>query len=140
VDATDVKAPAVDEAAASTARLQELVRRAQQGDRSVLPELREALDANPKLWQSYGDLALQAQAIWLDLIAGKDLALQECVLRKLEAMRADLAGPAPTPLEKLLVERVAACWLQTMYADALYAARWWRAGPRASGGRRSGRP
>jgi hypothetical protein len=101
--------------------LQELARRTQQGDRSVLPELRRALDRHPEVWQAYGDLAAQAQAAWLDLLSGPDMLLQESVERKLAALRADLAGPEPSPLERLLVERVVACWLQTMYADALYA-------------------
>jgi hypothetical protein len=103
------------------APLQELVQRAQQGDTTVLPELKEALDADASIWQTYGDLAFQARAAWLSMLAGKDLLLYESVERKLDELRAELAGPDPSPLEKLLVERVAACWLQTMYADALYA-------------------
>ncbi len=101
--------------------LRELVHRAQQGDHTALPELRRALDADPALWNEYGDLARQSEGAWLRLLAGKDLVLFECVQRKLGALRAELAGPEPSPLERLLVERVAACWLQTLYADAIYA-------------------
>ena len=43
-------------------RLQTLVKRAEQGDESALPELRVALDANPWIWERYGDLAQQSQA------------------------------------------------------------------------------
>jgi hypothetical protein len=32
-------------------------------------------------------------------------------------MRTELAGPTPTPLEKLLVERIVTCWLQLQDAD-----------------------
>jgi hypothetical protein len=102
-------------------RLQALVKRAEQGDESALPELRAALDANPWIWQRYGDLARQSQAAWLQLIAGPNLLLHESVERKAEQLRAELAGPEPSPLERLLVERVIACWLQTQYADAAYA-------------------
>src|SRR5262249_51636526 len=35
--------------------------------------------------------------------------------------RAELGGPAPSPLERLLVERVVMTWLQTAYHDALAA-------------------
>ncbi len=38
-------------------------------------------------------------------------------------MKTELAGPKPSPLERLLVDRIAACWLQVHYADALYAQR-----------------
>src|SRR4051812_5496056 len=87
------------------ARLQSLVQRAQRGDESVQPELRELLDAHPEIWQRCGDLALQAQAAWLRLISGPDLLLRESLQRKLEQLKSDLAGTDPSPLEKLLVER-----------------------------------
>jgi hypothetical protein len=102
-------------------RLQTLVQRAEQGDESALPTLRAALDANPWIWERYGDLAQQSQAAWLQLIAGPNLLLRESVERKTEQLRAELAGPGPSPLERLLVERVIACWLQVQYADAAYA-------------------
>ena len=35
-------------------------------------------------------------------------------------MRQDLAGPNPSPLEKLGAERVASCWLQLHYAELIY--------------------
>src|SRR5262249_45268368 len=40
---------------------------------------------------------------------------------KLAALRQELGTEGASPLEKLLAERVVACWLQTHYADALYA-------------------
>jgi hypothetical protein len=102
-------------------RLQRLVERAEQGDASVLGELRAALDRNAWIWERYGDLAQQSQGAWLQLIDGSNLMLHEATRRKAEQLRAELAGPAPSPLERLLVERVVACWLQTNYADAAYA-------------------
>jgi hypothetical protein len=35
----------------------------------------------------------------------------------MESLRAELLGPDPTPVERLLVDRVAACWLQVQEAD-----------------------
>jgi hypothetical protein len=102
-------------------RLQRLVERAEGGDEGAMPELRAALNANPWVWQRFGDLGQQSQGAWLQLIAGKNLLLLESASRKAEQLRAELAGPAPSPLERLLVERVVACWLQTNYADASYA-------------------
>jgi hypothetical protein len=102
-------------------RLAELVQRAQQGDVSVLALLREALVADSTVWQEYGDLAAQAQEAWLQLLAGTDYLLAESVRLKLAALRQELGAEGSSPLEKLLVERIVACWLQTHYADALYA-------------------
>src|SRR5262249_27073610 len=36
---------------------------------------------------------------------------------------AELAGPAPTPLERLLVERIAACWLHLHHLELIYASK-----------------
>ncbi|MFO7905996.1 MAG: hypothetical protein R6U98_25275 [Pirellulaceae bacterium] len=55
-------------------------------------------------------------------MAGRDnLAFREGLKRKLAALRAELEGPNPTPAEKLLVDRVVACWLQVQEADVRYA-------------------
>jgi hypothetical protein len=102
-------------------RLAELVQRAQQGDVAALPLLREALEADPSLWQEYGDLAAQAQESWLQLLAGTDYLLAEAVRLKLAALRQELSAEGASPLEKLLIERVIACWLQTCYSDSVYA-------------------
>ena len=102
-------------------QLRQLVERAEQGDASVMGELRVALDANPWVWERYGDLAKQSQAAWLLLIAGRNLLLLESTQRKAEQLRAELAGPEPSRLERLLVERIVSCWLQTNYADSAYA-------------------
>jgi hypothetical protein len=115
---TTTTAPKQDEV---LERLQRLVQRAEGGDEAALPELRAALDVNAWVWERYGDLAQQSQAAWLQLLAGKNLLLLESTRRKAEQLRAELAGPAPSPLERLLVERVVACWLQTNFADASYA-------------------
>jgi hypothetical protein len=72
-------------------------------------------------WQRYGDLAAQAAESWLMLQAGKDLMLHESARQKMEALRKELSGKDPTPLEKLLIDRVIACWLQVHYAEATYA-------------------
>jgi hypothetical protein len=103
------------------ARLQQILQRAMEGDRRVLPELAKVLDDQPSIWQTCGDLAAQAQASWINLAAGSDLLMAESLRRKQEAMRAELAGSDASPLEKLLVDRVVACWLQVNYADALSA-------------------
>ena len=109
------------EQAPDMGRLAELVQRAQQGDLSVLPLLRDALVADPAVWQQYGDLAAQAQEAWLQLLPGTDHLLAESVRLKLGALRHELGAEGASPLEKLLIERIVACWLQTHYADALYA-------------------
>jgi hypothetical protein len=89
-----------------TPDLRELVGRAQQGDVTVLPRLKEFLDAHPQVWQELGDLALHAREALIRLVAGDNLLVGECVRRDLAALEAELAGPSPSPLERILVQRV----------------------------------
>jgi hypothetical protein len=98
-----------------------VLERARGGDPEALPAAREALDADPGIWRAYGDLAAHARRSWIALIGGQDLVLKESLGRKLAEIEAGLSGPAASPLERLLVERVGACWLQLYYADAAAA-------------------
>ena len=52
--------------------------------------------------------------------------LQALVRERLARLRAELSGAAPTPLEALLVDRIAVCWLDLARLDAM-----WSRGPRA---------
>ena len=98
-----------------------LLAQAEQGDASVLPALRNYLDQTPALWQSVGDMAYQAQAALIERASGTNLLLQESLGRQLEALRQELLGPAPTPLEQLLVDRIVLCWLRLSIAEVLEA-------------------
>jgi hypothetical protein len=99
--------------------LARLLKQAEQGDRSVLPELRRALDANAALWKQYGDLAAQAEASLILLAAGPNLLLSESLQRKLQALKQELGWASASPLDRLLIERVTATWLQVNYYDTL---------------------
>jgi hypothetical protein len=101
--------------------IRSLLERARGGDASELAALRQALDRHPAIWQAFGDLAAHARDAWINLIGGVDVALKESLGRQIEALKSDLAGPDPSPLETLLIERIVACWLQMGYADAVAA-------------------
>src|SRR5262245_2362601 len=89
--------------------LRRVVERARQGDASVLPELRRLLDGNAELWRRVGDLARHAEEGLIGLAAGDNLLLRESVQRKVAELKAELAPNSP--LERLLVERITACWV-----------------------------
>jgi hypothetical protein len=101
--------------------LAELLKRAEQGDLGILPALQQLLTDNPRLWKGYGDLAAQAEGALIRLAAGNNLLLSESLIRKLAGLKQELGGETPSPLERLLIERVTACWLQVNYLDALVA-------------------
>jgi hypothetical protein len=100
-----------------TEAMRALLQRGQQGDASVLPQLRELLNERPELWQRLGNLTGQVEEALLDLTAGKSLLAREAIRRRMEALRAELSVPPPTPVEKLLIDRVVICWAQCHLAD-----------------------
>jgi hypothetical protein len=98
-----------------------LVERAQDGDQTALPALREVLK-DPALVDALGgNLATQVQYRLINQFSGGNLLFKETVTRKMERLRAELAGPEPTPLEHLLAERIASCWLHLHHLEIIYA-------------------
>src|SRR5262245_36027289 len=98
-------------------QMRELLYRAQGGDPTVLPRLRELLDDRPELWRTLGGWAGHARDTLLALSSVTSLVARESIRRYLAELQAELAGPSATRLEKLLVERVGVCWLQSYVAD-----------------------
>jgi hypothetical protein len=47
---------------------------------------------------------------------------KEIIAREVEGIRSQLLGPQPTPLEKLLVDRICVCWLAIQHSE-LHAAK-----------------
>jgi len=104
-------------------RLEELVEKAGKGDKKPLPEIRKILEESPELaWRSmdYGKLA---EWHFVERMTNdKDFGSKELLRRQLAAMREEIAGENPSPLERLLAERVVATWLQIQLYEGLYAA------------------
>ena len=57
------------------------------------------------------DIAFQAEYSFIKSFAGDDELVKAMQAARLQLMREELAGDNPTPLEKLLAERIALCWL-----------------------------
>jgi hypothetical protein len=94
-----------------------LAQRAQKGDKTAVPALREALQ-DPALVDALGgDLARLAQSALVDKFSGQNLLFRDTLQRKLDLLRAELSGPNPTALERLLVERVVSCWLYLHHVE-----------------------
>jgi hypothetical protein len=115
------ESPALERAAALK-ELKALIVRIQNGDEGAVPRLREILRAMPELARKFVDPAVQTERSMIETYAGVDgHMVRETMPHTLEAFRAKLAGESPSPLEQLLVERIAATWLQLHYFETLYA-------------------
>lgn len=105
-----VDAPELDE-------VRRLLARAATGDRDALPPLRALLDGRPGVWERLGDLAAHVRLAWVDRIGRSDVAVKEALARKAEVLRGELARAGAGPLERLLIDRVVATWLEVHAAD-----------------------
>lgn len=105
------------------APLREALKRAEEGDAEALRVVRRVFDLAPKFWDLYSPEGVLQTALTQNL-ANKSVLAEEAAKRRLEAMRRDLSGPNPTPLEALLVERVCFCWLAMMNDDTQDALRY----------------
>jgi hypothetical protein len=94
-----------------------LVAQAQQGDTTILPVIRTLLDQVPELWHDSRVLAHQLERAWIQALSRQDLLSQEIIEREVQALRRQLLGPHPSPLEALLVDRICACWLAVQHAE-----------------------
>jgi hypothetical protein len=108
--------------------LHALVRKAEGGDRKALPRLREALkSADHADWarwfrDNYGNPAEWLRTSLAREGPGKDrLASIEAAGANMEQIRDELAGPAPTPIERLLAERAATCWFTVNLYETLFS-------------------
>jgi hypothetical protein len=90
-------------------------------DNNAVPEFQELLGQRPDLADIGGNMAQVAEETLVKGIAAERLWIREMLVAKLKTMRTELAGPQPSPIEKLLAERVVACWLQIYHADAMDA-------------------
>src|SRR5262249_22446153 len=101
-------------------RLQELSQGAQAGDAQALAGLRRLLDEHPNCWQRHSDLGKAVEEAWLAMLHKVNPLDHEVLKRQLAALKVELAGTDASPLERLLVQRIAVCWLQVSYADLMY--------------------
>jgi len=101
------------------ADLQALVAQARAGDVEVLPALRHMLASRPEIWQQCADLGGNVLRRWIERLSLEDPLAEESLLLKVQAMKIEVGGTAPTPLEGLLVDRIVVCWLQLQQADGL---------------------
>ena len=74
-------------------------------------------DQVPALWEDSRILAQQVERTWLTTLCGQDLVSQEVIEREVQALRRQLLGANPSPLESLLVDRICACWLAVQHAE-----------------------
>jgi hypothetical protein len=78
------------------------------------------------LWEALATLSTLAVRSWVDLLAppgpGAEI-VRRTIEQEIARKRREVLGTDPSPLERLLAERVALCWVAATHAEAEYARR-----------------
>jgi len=102
--------------------LQQLLTKANKGDTQAFETVCTRFPATAWLWEVAGNIGAQVQESLLMAYLGKDaLFSHEAQRRACAALRRDLEGPTPSPLERVLVDRVVLCWLHLHLGEGQYA-------------------
>jgi hypothetical protein len=98
-----------------------IIRLAQEGNEETVPQLRKWLAYPDFVNRAGGNLGAEVQKVLTKKIAGNNVLIREALVRKAELRYNEIAGPNPSPIERLLVERVVACWMYLNYVEFIFA-------------------
>lgn len=85
-------------------------------------EVIKVLRQHPRMWRYWGDLEIQARASFARALGGKEgVYLKVSAEWKAKELLDAIAGPAPSPLERLLASRIATCWIELHALDLMVA-------------------
>ena len=103
----------------------EIVHRGQSGDEAVRWRVEELFDRDRsiggKLTAHYGDSYAHARREMARTAAGKNILVETALQLSIDALRDELAGPSPTPLELILCQRIALCWFDANEMDRRFS-------------------
>jgi hypothetical protein len=96
------------------AKLEELSDRVADGDKKARGELRRALrESGPEVVREASELARMGQRFLIKTAARGEALAEEALVIRLDTMRSEIAGPDPSALELLLVEKIVSAWMLT---------------------------
>jgi len=107
---------------ASGDTIDSLMKKALDGDATAMAALKDrpAERIDEYVLETYGELGRTVENSLIKKVTGDNLLHGQGIQLKAKQLKAELAGPDPSPLERLLVERVVCCWIMVNYADAMY--------------------
>jgi hypothetical protein len=107
--------------------LQAVSEKAEAGDKEARKELRRLVrDSSPEVIGRVSDIGRRAGRMLARNASGGEPLTEEALYAKLAAMRMEIAGENPTPLEVLLTERVVSLWMLTALLEVLIASQYRR--------------
>lgn len=80
-------------------------------------------DKNSRLWRVVGDTAAQATESTINAAFKSSELTRESTRRKIEDIKAELGFEDAPPLERMLIDHAALCWLRLHVTEAIYTTR-----------------
>ena len=100
---------------------------AEAGDRNARKRLRQLVrSSSPQVIAEASDFVGRAERMLANTISAGQPLMQEAIQERMRQMRSEIAGENPTPLERLLAERVVAGWLLVEVLEGLISAQYHR--------------
>ena len=84
---------------------------AERGDTVAQSNLDSALIENPRLWKIIDTVENELAGGLIKSCFPESWLLQKAMSHRMETMREELLGDSPSPVDRLLVERICVCWL-----------------------------
>ena len=107
---------------ALSTRIDDLLGKASDGDLAALQSLKQELpQCKEMLLATYGDLSSRIQEVLINDHAGVDKLEAEGLRLRVAGLKTELADPAASPLEKIVIERIACTWLHAHLCDLALA-------------------
>ena len=107
---------------ALSTRIDDLLGKASDGDLAALQSLKQELpQCKEMLLATYGDLSIRIQEVLINDHAGVDKLEAEGLRLRVAGLKTELADPAASPLEKIVIERIACTWLHAHLCDLALA-------------------
>jgi hypothetical protein len=102
---------AVDPSTDPLEQVNKLLPLANEGEPEALAALRAVCEQTPELWRRMGNLASHVEDELVSATAGANEVYRDAIYSSLDEQRRALTGPDPSPLERLLVDRIVVCGL-----------------------------
>lgn len=103
----------------NVADLHALFDRANDGDKSVLPQVQKLLELDPQgaIQKLHGDLLANNEEMLIRVQANGNDACYYAIQKQTALKREELTGPDPQPLERMLIDCIIICWLQVQRSE-----------------------
>jgi hypothetical protein len=102
--------------------LEALSEKVEEGSNGARKELRKAVrESAPEVISRASDIGRRGRWVLIKTIA-RDPLTEEALVARLDLMRAEVAGPDPSPLEVLLTERICSLWLLIEVLECIVSA------------------